>query len=87
LVYNEGALVGLYTQDYKCLCAGGYDLRHHMQLPENLYFDPCDPGKQVKPGVNLSVHPHQMHLRCKFVDRMSETCRYNAHNYDDLKSP
>jgi len=34
----------------------------------------------VKVGVDLLVHPCQMHLQCKFGDRRSVSCRDNAHS-------
>ena len=46
LVYDEGALVGLCTQDYKCLYMQGLRFLP-PQLPKNMIFtfDLCDLGK------------------------------------------
>jgi len=54
-VYNEGALVGLCTQDYKCLCARVMTCATVVAQKLILHFDPCDSGKYVKPRVTLSV--------------------------------
>jgi len=34
LVIYQGSLVGLCVQDYKSLCAAGYDLCHPIVIPD-----------------------------------------------------
>ena len=84
LVSDQGVLVGLHT---KSLCTA-VTICATLVVPKCLISILTPSTLKSKSNPRQLLHPCQMHLRCKFVNRRSVVCRDNADIsiiYDVLK--